>query len=596
MGRTGLTRLCCNHWIVRTGIDCPLTLREEASASLDGGGCHIPIYFHKQELTLKKSEEKMKQKIGNFVCMILMLFVGIFLCGGRDVRAAVSRPTVRCVEQVTSLLNNPGELNMDSVVRCELSAMASEVNGDIVSYDGYVGIALKFTTSDEKSYYHMKLANESQKYNIYFQLYDEYKLKIEDAYYSASEATGEEAYLGLKENSVYYIVIYVQNSRNLSKGEVTFFVEQCIDDCADTYGSSAKLVKNNTMLNGRIDGYSDVDAYCFITGTSKAYYNIAAWNTDISGGMKVLLYDIQGTLVDTVASSLPENTTTDYTYILDSNQTYYILFSGRLSTDMGDYKLRVSCKLDEFGDNVYTSSPIIFNTDYTGCLQSDEDIDVLSFNSGAVTKCTVNINNKSENKISYSITDRAGNKVDSGQIGGGLADKISLDELKRNTAYYILLKGKENDSYSLKVSYVTHSITYQLNGGKNAVSNPDFYKETSITKIQPANRKGYIFEGWYSDKKMKKKVESISQLQNKKVVLYAKWTKITVPQVNITNVKKKKQLMTVKYKKLSTVKGYQIQYSQKKSFRSSVKKLTRKTVYNVNVKKRKSYYVRVRGV
>ena len=71
-----------------------------------------------------------------------------------------------------------------------------------------------------------------------------------------------------------------------------------------------------------------------------------------------------------------------------------------------------------------------------------------------------------------------------------------------------------------------YKITYKLNGGKNAKKNPTAYTyKTSTIKLKNPIRKGYVFKGWYLDKKFKKKVTVINKGSSGNKTLYAKWKK-----------------------------------------------------------------------
>lgn len=71
-----------------------------------------------------------------------------------------------------------------------------------------------------------------------------------------------------------------------------------------------------------------------------------------------------------------------------------------------------------------------------------------------------------------------------------------------------------------------YKITYKLNGGKNAKKNPTAYTyKTSTIKLKNPTRKGYVFKGWYLDKKFKKKVTAINKGNSGNKTLYAKWKK-----------------------------------------------------------------------
>ena len=70
-----------------------------------------------------------------------------------------------------------------------------------------------------------------------------------------------------------------------------------------------------------------------------------------------------------------------------------------------------------------------------------------------------------------------------------------------------------------------YKITYNLNGGTNAESNPASYNvETSTVKFADATKDGYIFDGWYTDEAFNTKKIEIAEGSTGAVTLYAKWT------------------------------------------------------------------------
>lgn len=70
-----------------------------------------------------------------------------------------------------------------------------------------------------------------------------------------------------------------------------------------------------------------------------------------------------------------------------------------------------------------------------------------------------------------------------------------------------------------------YKITYKLNGGKNAKNPASYTCTTSTIKLKNPTRKGYVFKGWYLDKKFKKKVTVINKGSSGNKTLYAKWKK-----------------------------------------------------------------------
>ena len=71
-----------------------------------------------------------------------------------------------------------------------------------------------------------------------------------------------------------------------------------------------------------------------------------------------------------------------------------------------------------------------------------------------------------------------------------------------------------------------YKINYQLNGGTNSSKNPTGYTVTSKTvKLKAPKKNGYVFKGWYTDKKCKKKITKIKKGSVGNLTLYAKWKK-----------------------------------------------------------------------
>ena len=75
----------------------------------------------------------------------------------------------------------------------------------------------------------------------------------------------------------------------------------------------------------------------------------------------------------------------------------------------------------------------------------------------------------------------------------------------------------------------THSITYVLDGGSNASSNPSSYKEgEGVASFAAASKDGFTFEGWFdapSTSKNAAKITSISSTATTDYTLYAVWSK-----------------------------------------------------------------------
>ena len=70
-----------------------------------------------------------------------------------------------------------------------------------------------------------------------------------------------------------------------------------------------------------------------------------------------------------------------------------------------------------------------------------------------------------------------------------------------------------------------YSINYNLGGGKNSDSNPSFYTVESEFAIQPPQKDGYVFHGWYLDSDFSEKAQTdIKKGSAGAITLYANWS------------------------------------------------------------------------
>lgn len=164
------------------------------------------------------------------------------------------------------------------------------------------------------------------------------------------------------------------------------------------------------------------------------------------------------------------------------------------------------------------------------------------------------------------------------------------------TAEIIVITKDGNKKTVCKVT-VGYGIQYKLNGGTNSKSNPAFHYNKKV-KLKNPVRRNYIFKGWYTDRKYKKKITAIGKSDKKNYTLYAKWEKVKAgkPKGLILYNKKAGQL-EVKFDKVKGAKGYEIAYAESKNFKKNKKvlQITGNGKKISRLKKKKTYYVKVRG-
>lgn len=118
--------------------------------------------------------------------------------------------------------------------------------------------------------------------------------------------------------------------------------------------------------------------------------------------------------------------------------------------------------------------------------------------------------------------------------------------------------------------------------------------------LPEAFRSGYEFLGWYTEKESGRKVKLGEKLKSN-MTLYAHWKKVTVKKATIKSLSSNGSTLTVRYKKVKAVDGYEVQVSLSRKFKA---KKTISRVYKNNkvftrkiskLKANKKYYVRLRA-
>lgn len=94
--------------------------------------------------------------------------------------------------------------------------------------------------------------------------------------------------------------------------------------------------------------------------------------------------------------------------------------------------------------------------------------------------------------------------------------------------YYVRIQAYRCDSANKKIfskyskAISGYVVKYELNGGKNANTNPYYFYHRGTVLANPV-KEGYQFVGWYTDQKCTKKVTTIPRTTGRGLVLYAKW-------------------------------------------------------------------------
>ena len=80
----------------------------------------------------------------------------------------------------------------------------------------------------------------------------------------------------------------------------------------------------------------------------------------------------------------------------------------------------------------------------------------------------------------------------------------------------------------------TFTIDYVLNGGTNHPDNPSAYKKGDHILLKDPKKPGFLFKGWYLDKKLTSRITEITEENTGVITLYAKWKKEEPAQKDIS--------------------------------------------------------------
>ena len=116
-------------------------------------------------------------------------------------------------------------------------------------------------------------------------------------------------------------------------------------------------------------------------------------------------------------------------------------------------------------------------------------------------------------KQSFTVKDYMGHKLSAEEF-----KEWKVDEIYTSSGSLAFIR-------LVAVGYTRSTITYVLNGGTNAESNPDsYYEGKTEVVLADAEKEGCTFEGWYSDADFTTRVTSIPTTKTGSITLYAKFT------------------------------------------------------------------------
>lgn len=375
-----------------------------------------------------------------------------------------------------------------------------------MEYTGYIGKGFRFTTGSQNSFYEIYAVNSSVPGEVTCNIYN-------SAYQNIGSDLGGENTIStsdsiktrvkLAPNSTYYFVLATENSEELKNSpKARISVTEIADDHQDTK-DKATVANIGTQYNGRADGPRDVDFFKFQTPQASGYFQISMQNQDVWNDLGIVLYDSKNEVIAEGTADI--GGVFRQTLMLEPRQTYYVKVSaGDSDADVyselynGNYTLSLLLQEDDYPDIMEQAKEIKVNQEYSGSIQHDDDYDVVKFNTGDLTTLKLSVSNKSTlSSMEYELSSEYGS-VTSGSIDARGKYTELTEELSKNTVYYLTLSGESGISYSFGIYPVSHTVTYELDGGVNNPGNVPYYYETEHRELLEPTKTGYAFEGWYT--------------------------------------------------------------------------------------------------
>ena len=271
------------------------------------------------------------------------------------------------------------------------------------------------------------------------------------------------------------------------------------------------FVEWNTAADGSGDSYANkqvVNGLSTENGVKVALY--AIWEKDIYN----ITYNLNG--ADAVnAEANPSTYDVEMTVNLEAPTREHYTFSGWYSDKKLKKKVAV-IKKGSTGNKTFFAkwTPNKYNIAYNG-----------NGSTGGKMKNTTGVEYGKSKALAGNAYSRKGYKftgwnTEADGSGTAYANKASVRNLAEDNGVTVMLYAQ----WELE----TYKITYSMGSGAvNAEANPADYTivTETITLEEPA-RPGYIFGGWYSDSKLKKKATGIATGSTGNKTFYAKWTAI----------------------------------------------------------------------
>ena len=165
---------------------------------------------------------------------------------------------------------------------------------------------------------------------------------------------------------------------------------------------------------------------------------------------------------------------------------------------------------------------VIINSDFLENIQINEDIYIYASWSIIEYNIDYNLNGGESvsNPSTYTIEDEnlpllSPSKYGYNFVGWQINDGNIIDTIDTKQCKDITLTAKWE--------LITHNVHYNLDGGTNNSNNPTSFSQLEEIPLLAPEKRGYSFDGWYTDNNFTTKIEKISLYTENDINLYAKF-------------------------------------------------------------------------
>lgn len=225
---------------------------------------------------------------------------------------------------------------------------------------------------------------------------------------------------------------------------------------ADNSGTSFETA-GNLSIGGTAYGSLTDDCqnryFTFTTSSNKSWYKITGINSDCDLTITIVLYDADK--IGLTSADIHQHETGEICQQLTPNTKYYVKVQPYPSwwTSTGNFKLKLTEIVDDYGDIDSTSKEISMGQAIDGHIDAEDDVDFFRFNTSSEKNCYyfIDIINVDSYYLAYELYDSDMVRVCSGYTRDQASQRTITEKLDPDSTYYLKLNGNAG-KYRIKLN------------------------------------------------------------------------------------------------------------------------------------------------